>query len=89
MTLPPTRVKRPRALVSPQRRAEYGPRIKKLLEYVPASALACDDPWMQRAFTYLTNHADYLASPAYKQVSERAIARKLRNDQEKGNNHAT
>ena len=54
--------------VSPQRRAEYGPCILRLREYVPVTAIQ-DDVWMQRTVKFLTLLWKYLSGPEYAALS--------------------
>ena len=62
------RVKSEPGHVSPQRRAEYGPCIPRLLEYVPVTAIQ-DDVWMQRTVKFLTLLGKYLSGPEYAALS--------------------
>ncbi len=58
----PNRTKSEPGHVAPQRRAEYGPCILRLLEYVPVTAIQ-DDVWMQRTVKFLTLLGKYLSGP--------------------------
>lgn len=70
----PNRTKSEPGHVAPQRRAEYGPCILRLLEYVPVTAIQ-DDVWMRRTVKFLTLLGKYLSSKEYADLSAKQAAK--------------